>query len=191
MQTIIVMILALASGISALESHTIKQAPIREQRKLALSGELGWNGLVGLGPVVTYYAVPRLGVDAGLGIGGMGYKLGGRARFVFLRGNWSPYLGAGIIYETGTLNRAQEIKDENGVPFKLQVTPMYFIQLVQGLERMGPEGFVFSLNVGYAARVGGGAITYPERTPSLAMRDALNLLVSSGLVFALGAGIAF
>src|SRR6186713_1386462 len=78
------------------EPDTRPLLPIRAQRRLALTGEIGWNGLAGFGPVLTYYPGPHFGLDLGLGFSLLGGKIGLRGRYNFLTSAWTPFLGLGF-----------------------------------------------------------------------------------------------
>jgi hypothetical protein len=161
--------------------------PIRARRPFALAGEVGWNGLAGLGANFSYHPLPQLALDAGAGLGLAGWKGGLRVRANLLTSAWSPVIGAGFLYQSGSAGEAVELQSE-GDSAKLEVLGSSYAQLVAGVNYTGDEGFVFMATIGYAFLFG-------ENTRfvsgSRAVYDDVRPLLGSGLVLSTSLGYAF
>lgn len=162
--------------------------PIRGRRRWAIAGELGYNGLAGLGQTVTFNPGPHLALEAGAGMSVGGYKLGVRSRYDFLETHWTPFLGAGFLYKTGTGRRAFKV-DIDGDESRIRVLPSPFVQLVGGFNYVGERGFTFTGAAGYARLLRRDNVVLVSGAPmSRARRDAL---AGSGLVLSISVGRAF
>src|SRR5215212_5790229 len=80
--------------------HFVGRDP-RSQKQWVFSGELGWNGLAGLGVTVARHAAPHATIEAGLGVTPEGPKVGIRGRYNFSLSEWTPFVGAGFLYGAG------------------------------------------------------------------------------------------
>jgi len=168
------------------------QLPIRAVRKSAVWFNMGWNGLVGIGPVITSYAAPKIAVDAGLGLSSTGIKLSGRGRYLFSAKNFTPFVGMGLQYGFGS--RVDfELTDgfNNNKPFSVKVLPSPFLQLAGGFEYMAKKGFFVLFNVGYAILLKDDNYTITNGSPSPDELKALDISYGSGIVFEGGIGYAF
>ena len=105
------------------QSASTQDGPIRAQRKYAVVGELGWNGLVGFGPIFVYHLNPGIAVEGGFGISGIGLKTGVRVRKTFLPNKWSPIAGIGFIHGSGTMGEEVEIGTAPAAPRNLRLRP--------------------------------------------------------------------
>jgi hypothetical protein len=172
------------------------QLPIRAQRKLALLGELGWNGLAGFGPILTYHAHPHFSVDFGAGFSLLGGKLGVRTRYNFLKDPFTPFVGVGYNYGSGfgqfTTNPADDPHgDPNREPVTIDHGPSYLIQTVVGFDFMHRRGFSMLGTLGYAwllnqdnYKVLAGKLTPDEE-------QGFNIAFKGGLVLGVALGYAF
>lgn len=129
--------------------------PIRARRKLALTAELGWNGLAGLGPVLTYHAHPHFSLDLGGGISLFGWKAGVRGRYNLLTSPLTPFIGAGFSAGAGlgevSFNTADDPNaDPTRDPVTVDLKPSYLIQAVLGLDFVHKRGFTLVGGLGYA-----------------------------------------
>ncbi|MCI0672627.1 MAG: hypothetical protein L0Y64_19450, partial [Myxococcaceae bacterium] len=122
---------------------------IRARRNVALLGELGWNGLSGVGVNVGYHVHPHLTLEAGGGLSGVGFKGGLRARVNFLKTHWTPFAAAGFLYGSGTGEAVVELTTE-GNTIQYRVRPSPFVQAVLGAEFTGDSGFTFTTCAGWA-----------------------------------------
>lgn len=123
--------------------------PIRVRRPFSIAGELGWNGLTGLGAIFSYHPIPYLAFDAGLGLSITGGRIGIRARYNILTGEWTPFVGVGMSYAGGSADQHPEL-DVKSEKVKLDVLPSPFLQLAGGVNYTGTEGFVFTATTGYS-----------------------------------------
>lgn len=169
---------------------------IRERRKLALTGEIGWNGLAGFGPVLTYYPDPHLALDLGAGLSLLGWKAGVRGRYDLLKTPWTPFIGVGFNATSGFGQVTFDPdKDANGNPNRDPVTvnlrPSYVLQGVLGFDFIHRHGFAMVGCVGYAwllnddtVEILAGEFTHDEKR-------AIDVIFKSGLVISLAMGYAF
>ena len=121
--------------------------PIRQRRPFFIGGELGWNGLAGLGLNFSYHPIPYLAIDTGLGLSVAGWRVGARVRGNLLTGEWTPVLGAGVTYSAGSGGNEVPVQstDEEA---KIEVFGSPYLQLVGGVNYTGDEGFVFTATTG-------------------------------------------
>jgi hypothetical protein len=154
---------------------------LRSQRPWVISAEAGWNGLAGVGAVVARHLLPHFTVEAGVGGSGEGAKIGFRGRYNLSLQEWTPFVGAGFLYGTGT--RGQR----NGTPYVVGPSP--FLQLTCGLEYQSRAGLNALFAVGYArllqqnlTAAGSGSLK------SIAGEDVFS---GGGLVASVSLGYAF
>jgi len=164
----------------------------RATRKFGISGELSWNGLVGLGPIINYRPNPNLCVDAGVGLSaGLGYKFGIRGRYLFRPEGASPYVGLGYIASSGTMGQSIGIKDsETGDSTYIIVEQTNQLQLTGGFEKLFTNGFLLHGCLGWAVNLSDN-VDIVKGTPSPALSAAMDILFKGGFAFALGLGFAF
>jgi hypothetical protein len=165
--------------------------PIRERRPFAISGELGWNGLAGLGLNFSWHPVPVLALDTGAGLGLTGLKVGLRVRANFLEGDWSPLLGAGVVYTVGSGRTTSEIRtqDEDGEEVVVVRYPgAPHLQIVGGVNYTSPNSFTFTAMTGYAILLRKN-VEYVSGSKEL--YDDRKSLVGSGIVLSVALGHSF
>jgi len=170
--------------------------PIRARRKLALTGELGWNGLAGFGPILTYHVHPRVSLDLGVGFSLLGPKVGLRGRYNFLTTPFTPFVGVGFNYADGfgqfTTDPSDDPKgDPNREPVTIEQGHAYLVQSVVGFDFIHRHGFTLVGTLGYAwllnndnYRVLAGTLTRDEKR-------GFNFAFKGGLVLGLAMGYAF
>ncbi|MBN1610552.1 MAG: hypothetical protein JW940_28235 [Polyangiaceae bacterium] len=162
-------------------------APVRQIRKYAIAGEIGWNSLAGLGVNGTYNVIPQLSLDAGAGLCMVGYKLGVRLRGNVLESEWTPVIGVGYLFGSGTAGETTrtEIEDEE-IEFRLFHS--HYVQGVVGMNYTGTEGFAFMVTAGYAwlLRENFQLVSGPEDKAS-----SIKPMVHGGVVLATSFGWAF
>jgi hypothetical protein len=161
--------------------------PVRGRRPLSFGGELGWNGLAGLGLNFSYHPLPQLALDTGLGLGLSGWKLGLRVRANFLEGEWSPLLGAGVLYSVGSGGNEIEIKTDTDL-VKVKYLGAPHLQLVGGVNYTSQSGFTFMAMTGYAILLKKN-VEYASGSEQL-YRDTKSLL-GSGIVLSIYLGHSF
>ena len=170
---------------------------IRERRPLTLTGEIGWNGLAGFGPVLTYYAHRRVALDLGLGFSLLGGKAGLRTRYLLLDSPLTPFIGVGINATSGfgeaTSDPAQnpDSDDPNREPVVVNVEASYLVQGVVGIDYIHRRGFTLVACGGYAHllnddnyQVLSGKLTEEEER-------GFNIAFGGGLVLSVAMGYAF
>jgi hypothetical protein len=162
--------------------------PIRAQRRFAIGGELGWNGLAGLGANFSFHPIPQLALDTGLGLSLAGLKVGLRGRYNILESEWTPVLGAGLTYALGSGGQAIETQSGND-KVKLEVLGSPYLQLVGGVNYTGSEGFVFMATAGYAVLLNENNTRY--ESGSTKAFDDVTALVDGGVVVSVAFGYAF
>jgi hypothetical protein len=171
------------------------ERPIRALRRVALLGEIGWNGLAGVGAIVTYHASPHISLDMGGGLSLTGFKGGVRGRYNLSTRNFTPFVGAGFNATSGwgqvtsdPKNDPQAKPDEQ--PFTLDVGPSYFANCVIGVEFVHRRGFTLQGALGYArllnknVRLIDGSLT-PEQ------RKGIDIAFKSGPVISVAVGTSF
>ena len=165
--------------------------PVRMTRKLGINGNMGWNGLTGIGIAVQYYVDPKFALDGGAGISSTGYKFGFRGRYIFLKKNFSPFAGAGYIYSTGSFDQevaAEDIITGNTITFK--VLPSHFLQFVVGGDLVTGGGFFLMFDLGYAWLLNDNMVMV-SGNPSQDMKRLMRMVYGSGMVFEVGIGYIF
>ena len=121
----------------------------RAKRPFAIGGEIGWNSLAGLGVQATYHPIPYLAFDGGAGLSQVGLKGGLRVRANLLTSEWTPVLGVGFIYGSGTMGEKTEAQvEDESVTF--QIWRSKYLQAVVGVNYTSVNGFVFMATGGYA-----------------------------------------
>jgi hypothetical protein len=167
----------------------IGEGPVRAERRFVLAGEAGWNGLSGMGVNLMFRPIPLLSVDVGGGLSGIGWKGGARVRANILESEWTPTLGAGVIFGSGTLGNPVELTEgANSVRFHLSSAP--FLQFVGGVEYAGRGGFTFLATAGYAVRLADNVVI-DSGVPTSTQKSAMDIAYGSGLVLSLALGYAF
>jgi hypothetical protein len=162
--------------------------PIRGQRRLALLGEVGWNGIAGFGPTLTFHATPHIAFDLGAGLSLTGWKLGLRGRYNLLEGPVTPFIGAGFM---GTSGLGELLIEEEGEPdVTIRVKPSAFIQAAAGVDWTSRRGFTLVGAVGWAFLLNDN-LDVVAGTPTAEQREAFDVLFRSGLVLTVGTGYSF
>jgi hypothetical protein len=176
-------------------ADTRPQGPIRARRRLALTGEVGWNGLAGFGPVLGYHAHPHLTFELGAGLSLTGFKAGLRARYNFVTGPVTPFLGVGFL-ATGGLGVVTGTTDDHngwsssGDEVTIRVSPSQFIQTVGGVDWTSPGGFTLVGTVGWCSLLKNN-LEIVAGTPSPDELRAFDIVFRSGPVIAVSTGYSF
>lgn len=170
--------------------------PIRAQRRLAITGELGWNGLAGFGAVLTYNAHPHVAFDLAGGFSLLGWKTGVRARYNILTGSMTPFVGVGFNATSGLGEFTSDPKDDphadaDAVPFTLNVKASYLVQYTVGFDFLHKRGFNMVGALGYAHLLNDNNIELLEGKLTRDERRAVDVIFKGGLVISLSAGYAF
>lgn len=170
--------------------------PIRARRKLALLGEIGWNGLAGFGAILTYNAHPHIALDLAGGFSLLGWKGGVRARYNLLTANFTPFVGVGFNATSGLGEITSDPKDDphadpGAVPFTLDLKASYLIQYTLGFDFIHRRGFTLVGAIGYAQLLNKGTVTVLDGDLTSDERAAINVFFKGGAVISLAMGYAF
>lgn len=166
--------------------------PIRAERRLALTGELGWNGLAGFGAVISYHADPHLTIDLGAGLAVVGGKLGLRTRYNFSERRVTPFVGLGVIGATGFDAPTRDLAAEDGnSELNIELKPSAFMQAVVGLDWTTIDGFTMVGALGYARMLTSDNVVIITGTPTDEERKAFDIVFRSGIVISLAMGYSF
>lgn len=167
--------------------------PVRAERRLALLGELSWNGLAGFGPILTFHAYPRLSFDLGTGLAFVGWKLGVRARYNFLTSEFTPFVGAGFIVASGFDAPPQQDPGpgDDNPELNIKLRPSAFLQATVGLDYTDSDGFTFLGALGFAPLISHDNVEIVTGTPTPDEQRALNALFKSGVVISIAIGYSF
>ena len=141
----------------------------------------------GLGGVFTYHPLPELALEGALGLSLSGWKTGIRARWNILSSEWTPTVGLGFMYATGTLGSETETEiDGEKVRFSVLRSP--FAQLVAGVNYVGEGGLFFSALAGYAPLLRKRNFKLHAGEPDPEQLDVLKSIVGGGVVISLALG---
>lgn len=162
--------------------------PNRAKRPFFIGGELGWNGLSGLGVNFSYHPIPYLALDTGLGLALSGARLGLRVRGNLLTSEWTPFVGVGLTYSGSSGGDVIELESSKGEKVKLEILPSAYVQLAGGVNYTGPEGFVFMATGGYAILLDSNT---EYASGSREAYDEVRDLLRGGVIVSLAFGYAF
>ena len=173
--------------------------PIRARRRLVLTGEIGWNGLAGFGPVLTYHVNPHFSMDLGGGVSAFGWKAGLRGRYNFMSTPFTPFLGVGFNATSGlgeiTVKPNDRARDADGEltdsPITLNVKPSYLFQAVLGFDFIHKRGFTLVGCVGSATLLNSDNVEVLAGTLKDDEQQAIKAFFKSGPVISVAAGYAF
>jgi hypothetical protein len=167
--------------------------PIRAQRRLALMGEVGWNGIAGFGPTLTFHAHPHLSFDFGAGFSLTGWKLGIRSRFNLLEGRVTPFVGAGLMATAGLGEFALDAEEADPAEeaLTIRVEPSAFAQTVVGVDWTSRGGFTLVGAIGYAFLLNNDNVDILAGVPTSEEAEAIDVLFRSSAVFTLAIGHSF
>jgi hypothetical protein len=170
--------------------------PIRARRKLALTGELGFNGLAGFGPVLTYHVTPHFSGDLGAGLSVLGWKAGVRARYNFMTTPFTPFVGVGFNATSGLGEFTVDPSKDDGAnsnrsPITLDVKPSYLVQTVIGFDFIHRHGFTMIACLGYAALLNSDNVHVLAGALENDERQAIDFFFKGGPVISLAMGYAF
>jgi hypothetical protein len=169
--------------------------PIRAQRRLVLLGEIGWNGIAGFGPNLTFRAHPNLSVDLGAGLSLMGWKVGLRTRYLLLKGPVTPFIGVGVMSAGGLgsepIDLTDDQNDSNREALNVKIKPSIWLQSVAGVDWVAANGFTLIGTAGWAQVLSGDPVEIVTGTPNPDEEQALNALFRSNIVLTIALGYSF
>ena len=171
--------------------------PIRAQRRLALLGEVGWNGIAGFGPNLVFNVHPHVAFDLGMGISLMGWKVGLRGRYNLLTGPVTPFVGVGAMGAGGLGDSPIPITDhaDSADPTRptvnIKVLPSAWAQTVAGVDWTSKRGFMLLGCVGYAFLLSHDPVQVTSGTPTKDEQLGFDIAFRSSLVISIALGYAF
>lgn len=163
---------------------------IREVRQNAISGNIGWNSLTGVGVTYHNYLAKQMGVQLGVGLSSTGIKFGGRFSYLFLDKNFSPFVSGGFNYGMGFGDTELEY-DYDGSRFSYTIGSSPFAQIAVGIERISNGGFLFSVNIGYAILLKESNYEITKGNPSNDELRGMDIALGSGFAIEVTLGYAF
>ena len=169
-----------------------KSLAVREIRSNAITANIGWNSLTGVGVIYHNYLAKQMGIEVGIGLATTGVKIGGRFSYLFSEKNFSPFVSGGFMYGLGFGDI--EIDYENtqtGNKFSYTISSSPFAQIGGGIEYLSNKGFLFSGILGYAILLKDSNY---DITKGIATSDELtvmNMAIGSGIVIEFTVGYAF
>jgi outer membrane protein W len=177
-------------------ADTRPRGPIRAQRRLALTGEIGWNGLAGFGPVLTYHVHPHFSTELGLGLSLTGWKAGVRARYNLLTSAVTPFVGVGFNATTGlgevTANAADDPnRDPERDPVTMNIKASHFVQGVVGIDYVHRRGFTLIGCVGYSRLLNDNNVEILAGSLTNEEERGFEIAFKSGPVITVGVGYSF
>jgi hypothetical protein len=161
---------------------------LRSRRPWVVAAEAGWNALPGAGLLVAHRLDANLTLEAGVGYSAEGPKFGLRARYGFFESEWTPFVGVGFLYGTGT--GGPQTGGAGATAFTYRIVESPFLQLVAGAEYQSEGGFSFALAAGYA-RLLQENLAVLSGNPSESDLSALRTRTASGPVASISLGYAF
>jgi hypothetical protein len=168
--------------------------PIRARRRLALLGEVGWNGIAGFGPNLVFHLDPRFSLDLGAGLSLLGWKVGVRGRYNFINGPVTPFIGVGGMAAAGFGDSPIPIND-NANPSKetlnIKVRPSAWLQTVAGVDWTSESGFTLLGTAGYAFLLSHDPVEITSGTPTTDEQRAFDIVFRSNIVATVGIGYSF
>jgi hypothetical protein len=165
---------------------------IRAERRLALTGEIGWNGLAGFGAVVSYHVHPRLTFDLGVGLALVGGKVGLRTRYNFLDGAVTPFVGAGFMGATGFDAPTRDIAaEDDNTDLNIELKPSAFLQAVAGIDWTRRDGFTLVGALGYAWLLTADNVVIVTGEPSADEKQGFDIAFRSSIVLSIAIGYSF
>jgi len=180
-------------GVAVVAVGPVRAAlPVRAERRLALLGELSWNGLAGFGPNLTYHVYPQFSIDLGAGLALVGWKLGLRTRYNFLTSEVTPFVGAGFLSASGFDAPSQDITaEDDNRELNIKLRPSAFLQATIGLDYTDSDGFTFLGALGYAWLLTNDNVEIVTGVPNSDEREALDIIFGSSIVISIGIGYSF
>jgi len=166
--------------------------PIRADRRLALLGELGWNGLAGFGAIVSLHATTHFTFDLGAGLAAVGGKLGLRTRYNFSEKRVTPFIGVGIMGATGFEAPTRDLAaNDDDSELNIELKPSAFLQTVVGIDWTARDGFTLIGALGYAFMLTPDNVVIITGVPTEDEKRGLDIAFRSGIVISIAIGYSF
>jgi hypothetical protein len=151
--------------------------------------------LAGFGPVLTYYAHPRVAFDLGAGVSLFGWKGGARGRYNFLTTPATPFVGLGFNATSGLGEVRFDAEDPhtggNPEPVTIDLKATYLYQIVAGLDFVHRNGFTLIGCLGYTWVMNDSNYEIVAGELSGEQQQAVDFLWGDGAVLSISLGYAF
>jgi len=195
----LIALLVLLIGIQSISAQTYtaelgfgkESLAVRELRRNAITANIGWNGLTGVGVTYHNYVAKQMEIEFGVGLASTGIKFGGRFSYLFLDKNFSPFVAAGFMYGMGTGDYEYDLEIDGSYKYSYTVGASPFLQIVGGIEHMSNKGFLFRANLGYAILLTESNYEITKGVPTSDELRAMDIALSSGFVLEFSIGFAF
>jgi hypothetical protein len=172
------------------EEEPVSEDDARLARPFVLSAQLGLNSLAGAGLAASLMVTRHLALEAGLGLGLSGGKIGARARWNFTTSTWAPFAAAGVIHATG-IDQPVEFKSDNDL-FHYKVGKATWLQLAGGLDGQGPgDHWAVRFEGGWAVPLEDDGLQVIDGNPTSDDWKAVKLVTRGKLVLGASIGYAF
>lgn len=172
----------------------VSNSDLRIPHVFAFGAEIGMNSLASLiGFTGTFFIVPQVAVDMGLGLSVTGLHTGVRGRYLFSPKKLSPFAYGGVEYSSG-LGTYTETLTDNGNSNTLTVTvnAATFIDAGLGFDFMANNGFYWVACFGWSQLLGGQNFAWaPGSYPTSDDNSAQKLIDGSGPTLSFSGGYAF
>lgn len=169
--------------------------PVRAQRRLALLGEVGWNGIAGFGPNLAFHLHPHVSFDLGAGLSLVGWKVGLRGRYNLLTGRVTPFVGLGVMGAAGFGDSPIPINDDDHDPTRetvnVKILPSAWLQTVGGIDWIAAGGFNLIGAVGYAWLLSSDPVEVVTGVPNADEKRAFDIVFRSNVVITVALGYSF
>lgn len=169
--------------------------PIRARRRLALLGEVGWNGIAGFGPILVYHFTPHFSTDLGAGLSLLGWKVGVRGRYNFLTGPVTPFVGVGFMSGSGFGDSPIPINENDPDPTRetvnIKIKHSAWLQTVAGVDWIAPSGFNLLGTAGWAQLLSPDPVEVVTGTPTADEQRAFDAFFRSNIVLTIALGYSF
>jgi hypothetical protein len=173
-------------------SEVKSKLAVRELRRSAVTGNIGWNSLTGVGISYNQFIGKKFEIDAGIGLASTGVKIGIRANYLFLDNNFTPLVSGGFLYGFGSNGQAVEYENINtGNTFTYTVSASPYAQLAFGIEYLSDKGFIIKALTGYAILTTTENYQIVSGYPTSEEYDAMDIVLGSGISMEVSIGYAF
>jgi len=180
-------LVAIALSVATAAAAAEKEVPASERRFFAL-GELGWNGLAGIGVDAGWRALPFVTVEGGAGFSLLKWKGGVRIRAHLRPARYTPFIAAGALFASG--DSAETRLDFAGNPLRYRTRPSQYAQLAAGLDYVGEDGVTLMATLGWAFLLAPN-VDITLGTPNATQSRLLFLAYDSGPVASFAVGYSF
>ena len=172
-------------------AQPVPTASARSYPPSSLTFSLGWGAPYAFGLEFSHMMTPNLDLNAGVGIGVTGGKIGVGTRYYFSpQRKISPFVGANLV-RTGGID-AITIEVDNGGQLEFvecRFNPSTQFHLRGGIRWQPTFRFGMIGAVGYGINLGGSPVVYLNGQPSQFARDVIEIIAPGGVEVSLGFAI--